>query len=90
MTDAQRERQREKQAPGREPDVGLHPRSPGSPPGPNAGAKPLSHLGIPSFVFNLEILLKHFLLKSAYKYPVPQNALQTSFATLLVPSLTSY
>ena len=30
----QRERQREKQAPCREPDVGLEPRSPGSGPGP--------------------------------------------------------
>ena len=29
----QRHRQREKQAPCREPDVGLHPRSPGSGPG---------------------------------------------------------
>ena len=29
------------------PDMGLHPRSPGSCPGPKAGAKPLSHPGIP-------------------------------------------
>ena len=29
----QRHRQREKQVPGREPDMGLHPRSPGSGPG---------------------------------------------------------
>ena len=43
----QRHRQREKQAPCREPDVGLDPRSPGSRPGPKAGAKPLSHPGIP-------------------------------------------
>ena len=44
----QREKQREKQAPGKEPDVGLIPipRSPGSRPGPKAGAKPLSHPGI--------------------------------------------
>ena len=44
----QRHRQREKQAPCREPDVGLDPRSPGSRPGPKAGAKPLSHPGIPA------------------------------------------
>ena len=41
-----RERKREKQAPCREPDVGLDPWTPGSPPGPKAGAKPLSHPGI--------------------------------------------
>ena len=42
----QRHRQREKQAPCREPDVGLDPRSPGSP-WAEGGAKPLSHLGCP-------------------------------------------
>ena len=42
-----RDRQREKQAPHGEPDVGLDPRSPGSRPGPKAGAKSLSHLGCP-------------------------------------------
>ena len=31
----------------REPDVGFNPGSPGSRPGPKAGAKPLSHPGIP-------------------------------------------
>ena len=40
-------RQREKQAPCREPDVGLDPRTPGSCPGLKAGVKPLSHPGIP-------------------------------------------
>ena len=43
----QRHRQREKQAPCREPDVRLDPRTPGLLPGPKAGAKPLSHPGIP-------------------------------------------
>ena len=42
-----RHRQREKQAPCREPDVGFDPRTPGSFPGLKAGAKPLSHPGIP-------------------------------------------
>ena len=46
----QRHRRREKQAPCREPDVGLDPGTPGSYPGPKAGAKPLSHPGIPCFV----------------------------------------
>ena len=50
MRDTEKERQRQKQAPRREPNVGLDPRTPGSHPGPNAGAKPLSHPGIPSIL----------------------------------------
>ena len=46
--DRKRERERDrKQAPCREPDVGLDPRTPGSHPGLKAGTKPLSHPGIP-------------------------------------------
>ena len=54
MIDIEREKEAETQEEGeagsmhREPDVGLHPRPPGSHPGPKAGAKPLSHPGIPS------------------------------------------
>ena len=55
-----REREAETQAEGetgsmlREPDVGFDPESPGSRPGPKAGAKPLRHPGIPSYCcFNL-------------------------------------
>ena len=43
----ERERQREKQAPCREPEVGLDPRTPGSHPRPKAGTELLSHPGIP-------------------------------------------
>ena len=49
----EREREAETQAEGeagsmhREPDVGFDPGSPGSRPGPKAGAKPLCHPGIP-------------------------------------------
>ena len=43
----QRHREREKQAPYWEPNVGLDPGTPGLHPGPKAGAKPLSHPGIP-------------------------------------------
>ena len=51
MGAGQRHRQREKQAPYREPDVGFDPGSPGSRPGPKAGAKPLRHPGIPIIYF---------------------------------------
>ena len=50
----QRHRQREKQAPCREPDVGLNPGSPGSHPELKAGAKLLSHPGIPRVGTSLE------------------------------------
>ena len=49
----ERKREAETQAEGeagsmhREPDVGFDPGSPGSRPGPKAGAKPLRHPGIP-------------------------------------------
>ena len=49
--EAQRHRRREKQAPCREPDSGLDPGTPGSRLWPKAGAKPLSHPGIPGFTF---------------------------------------
>ena len=55
--DTQRERQRyrqeEKQAPHREPDVGLNPRNPGSCPQPKADAQPLSHSVIPLLCFEV-------------------------------------
>ena len=35
----------------REPNVGFDPGSPGSRPGPKAGAKPLHHPGIPTWSF---------------------------------------
>ena len=43
----QRHRQRERQAPCSEPDVGLDLRTPESRPGPKAGDYPLSHPGFP-------------------------------------------
>ena len=52
-TERQTHRQREKQAPCREPDVGLNPGSPGSRLGPKAGAKPLSHPEIPQDILNV-------------------------------------
>ena len=56
MIVTEREREAETQAEGeagsmhREPDVGFDPGSPGSRPGPKAGAKPLRHPGIPIFL----------------------------------------
>ena len=69
----EREREAETQAEGeaasmhQEPDVGFDPGSPGSRPGPKAGAKPLRHPGIPvmkflmnnKFVTEVDIIL-HF------------------------------
>ena len=47
--ESQRRRQREeKQAPCRDPDVGLDAGTLGSRPKPKAGTQPLSHLGVPS------------------------------------------
>ena len=46
--EAETQAEREAGSMHREPDVGLHPGSLGSCPGPKAGAKPLRHPGIPS------------------------------------------
>ena len=48
--------ERERQAPCQEPDVGLDPGTPGSLPGPKAGAKPPSHPGIPQIYLFLNLL----------------------------------
>lgn len=45
----------------REPDVGFDPWSPGSRPGPKAGAKPLRHPGIPRLLFKAEHLLSNLV-----------------------------
>ena len=50
-TERDRDRQREKQAPCGEPDMGLDPRTLGSGPELKADAQPLSHPGIPSLLF---------------------------------------
>ena len=47
----------------REPDVGFDPASPGSRPGPKAGAKPLRHPGIPSVCFLGDFSYKFFEVK---------------------------
>ena len=61
-----RHRRREKQAPCWEPNAGLDPGTPGSRPLPKAGAKPLSHPGIPA--------TDHLLLQTSF----PPSAIQKS------------
>ena len=70
MIVTQREREAETQAEGeagsmhREPDMGFNPGSPGSRPGPKAGAKPLRHPGIPLFHFKLNFRTCRFGFRS--------------------------
>ena len=52
----QRHRQRETQAPLREPDAGLDPRIPESHPKPKADAQPLSHPGVPEIPFLVSLI----------------------------------
>ena len=46
------ERQREKEVPCREPDMGLDPETPGSHPEPKADVQPLSHPGVPRILYS--------------------------------------
>ena len=68
MIVTEREREAETQAEGeagsmhsmhQKPDVGFDPGSPGSRPGPKAGAKPLHHPGIPRCFFKIFIYDRH-------------------------------
>ena len=58
----QRHRRREKQAPCREPNMGLDPGTPGLCAGPKAGAKPLSNPGIPNSSFSKRLLFIHLFI----------------------------
>ena len=77
LFETEREREAETQAEGegeagsmhREPDVGFDPGSPGSRPGPKAGAKPLRHPGIPKKDFKQK---KEYLLSVTEKPSKPQ------------------
>ena len=77
MIVTQREREGQRQAEGEagcmygEPDVGLDPGSPGSHPGPKAGARPLSHPKIPrKFSLRTEVPNQeiHYLLFNFFAY----------------------
>ena len=64
----QRHRQREKQAPCREPSAGLHPRTRGSRPELKADAHPLSHPGVPvPLIFKVLSLMVLLLLLGQYQ-----------------------
>ena len=67
VTERERERQRQAETEAgsmhREPDVGFDPGSPGSRPGPKAGAKPLRHPGIPTFKF---LYVMHYYIPFLY------------------------
>ena len=52
-------RDTERQAPCREPDMGLDPGTPGPRPGPKADAQPVNHPGIPKLGFLKKILFIH-------------------------------
>ena len=73
MIVTEREREAEAQAEGEagsmhwEPDVGFDPGSPESRPGPKAGAKPLRHPGIPTFLFLNIIVGAHVLSADSLK-----------------------
>ena len=68
MIVTERVREAETQAEGeagsmhREPDVGFDPGSPGSRPGPKAGAKPLRHPGIPNNNFFFKDFIYLFMI----------------------------
>ena len=74
-TERQRQRQREKQAPCRESYVGLDPVSLGSHSGLKAGAKPLSHPGIPKLQFLKENL-------NLFVQPIRWQAVKTLYSCL--------
>ena len=73
----QRHRQREKQVPCREPDVGLDLETPGSCPGPKAGAKLLSHPGIPRIILYgaLQTEVIHYKVSLSKNYSVNESSL---------------
>ena len=66
----QRHRQREKQAPCREPDVGLNSRNLGSFSQPKVDAQPLSHPGVPMEGFSdlLKQMLNSYLFLWVISY----------------------
>ena len=50
--------------------MGLEPGSPGSRPGPKAGAKPLSHLGCPALLFIYFVVVVVFVFLNFYLFMI--------------------
>ena len=69
----------------REPDVGFDPGSPGSRPGPKAGAKPLRHPGIPI----LHIFISQYIKNQQFTliFPIP---VQSSITNTLIFSISIF
>ena len=82
MIVTEREREAETQAEGeagsmhREPDVGFDPGSPGSRPGPKAGAKPLRHPGIPKNLFLFLFIHQRHRERQRHRQREKQAAMQ--------------
>ena len=70
----------------REPDVGLDPRSPGSRPGPEAGAKPLRHPGIPQVAVFITVTAV-FRFINAYPYRCVYEEKDSTLCHALVSAL---
>ena len=93
MSDTQRKRQRHKQAPHREPDAGLNPKTPGSLLEPKADAQPLRHPGVPHFLIpnslpwaslkNLLYIFYNIFLNSPDQYRLSISpGFHSSFSTI--------
>ena len=87
MIVTQRERERERgrdtgrgrsRLHAREPDVGFDPGSPGSRPGPKAGAKPLRHPG--------SLLLSFLIVKTVFMNFLPEALPKNPFMEMLISS----
>ena len=73
VRERQRHRQTEKQAPCREPDIGLHRRTPGSRPEQKAEAQPQSHPGVPTI--NCQMFFHRFWISLTPETPQVLNPL---------------
>uniref|UniRef100_A0A8C0RJ43 Adenine nucleotide translocase lysine methyltransferase n=1 Tax=Canis lupus familiaris TaxID=9615 RepID=A0A8C0RJ43_CANLF len=92
-TERQKHRQREKQAPRKEPDAGLDPRSPGSGPEPKANAQPLSHPGVPPSRFSVGDIWRYYPAlgsRPGQRKPGDEKMAQAMCVSLLDQALVPY
>ena len=88
-TERQRHRQREKQPPHKEPDVGLNPRIPGSCPELKADAQQLSHPGVPTPEFNTGLVNRGMRLVLQYGYIIRSLLIIICMSTVCAPRKSS-